>query len=145
MPGPLPQEALPQETTSGMQEVFPQEMAGHEMIFDPFAESPSQPQTAAPVSSDVNDISPQPVTRPTAKGLGLLPPPPTKQSVKAANRLKTNSGNVTGVTSPTLTTPTTPTTSSPVPSDGKKIAHLELKGYQISIPKTINCVQGSCL
>ena len=144
MPGPLPQEALPQETTSGMQEAFPQEttsgmqesfpqeMAGHEMIFDPFAESPSQPQTAAPVSPDINDISPQPVTRPTAKGLGLLPPPPTKQSVKAANRLKSNSGNVTGVTSHTgviSPTTTTPPTLSPAPSDGKKIAHLELKGY----------------
>jgi len=38
------------------------------------------------------------------------------------------------VSSPTPTTPTTPTTSSPAPSDGKKIAHLELKGYQISLP-----------
>ena len=132
MPGPLPQEALPQETTSGMPEAFPQEMANQEMIFDPFADSPLQPQTAAPLSPDFNEFSPQPVVepvpRPTAKGLGLLPPPPTKESVKAANRMKTNSGNVTGVTSPTTTTPpsTKMPTSPPAPSDGKKIVHLEV-------------------
>jgi len=132
MPGPLPQEALPQETASGMQEAFPQEMASQEMIFDPFADSPLQPQTAAPLSPDFNEFSPQPVVepapRPTTKGLGLLPPPPTKESVKAANRMKTNSGSVTGMTSP----PTTPSSTTPItatspttPSDGKEIVHLE--------------------
>ena len=131
MPGPLPQEALSQETTSGMPEAFPQEIASQEMIFDPFADSPLQPQTAAPLSPDFNEFSPQPevepVPRPTAKGLGLLPPPPTKESVKAANRMKTSSGNVTGVTSPTTTTPSSTTTPPPTPpSDGKKIVHLEV-------------------
>ena len=131
MPGPLPQEALPQETTSGMPEASPQEITGQEMIFDPFADSPLQPQTAAPLSPDFNEFSPQPVVepvpRPTPKGLGLLPPPPTKESVKAANRMKTSSGSVTGVTSPTTTTPSsTTTTPPPTPSDGKKIVHLEV-------------------
>lgn len=122
MPGPLPQEALPHETTSGMPEAFPQEISSQDMIFDPFADSPPQPQTAAPMSPDFNEFTPQPVVepvpRPTAKGLGLLPPPPTKESVKAANRMKTNSGIVTGVTSPTTTTPSSTTaTSPPAPSD----------------------------
>lgn len=133
-PGPLPQEVLPQETASHMPEVFPQEMVGQDMIFDPFAESPPQPQTAAPMSPDFNEFSPQPVVepapRPTAKGLGLLPPPPTKESVKAANRMKSNSGNVTGMTSPPTTpsppSPPPPTTSPTAPSDGKKIVHLEV-------------------
>ena len=130
MPGPLPQDVLPQETASGMPEVFPQEMAGQEMIFDPFADSPLQPQTAAPLSPDLNEFSPQPIAepapRPTTKGLGLLPPPPTKESVKAANRMKTNPGNVTGMTSPTTTPSSTTAATSPTsPSDGKKIVHLE--------------------
>lgn len=143
MPGPLPQEALPHETTSGMPEAFPQEISSQDMIFDPFADSPPQPQTAAPMSPDFNEFTPQPVVepvpRPTAKGLGLLPPPPTKESVKAANRMKTNSGIVTGVTSPTTTTPSSTTaTSPPAPSDGKKIVHLEVNVIKII---SVDCVK----
>lgn len=146
MPGPLPQEALPQEMASGMQEVFSQEMASQEMIFDPFAEIPPQPQTAAPMSPDFNEFSPQPmvepVPRPSAKGLGLLPPPPTKESVKAANRLKTNSGNVTAVTSPTTTPTDTTTTSPPAPSDGKKMAHLMIiyRGHDFEKTYAVQCI-----
>lgn len=121
---PPPQQVFPQETifdpfaeipppqpqtdmSPPPQQVFPQETGGQETMFDPFAEiPPPQPQTAVPTSPDFNEFTPQPVyatvSRPSTKGVVpvALPPPPTKESVKAANRMKTNSGNVTPVTSP---------------------------------------------
>ena len=126
MPAPAPQNSVPQE------------MAGQELTFDPFAQMPPQPpaqntspsETAVPMSPDFNEFSPQSmvleasIPRPTAKGPvpQALPPPPTKQSVKAANRQKISQGVLPKVTSPTQPTqPTLPTspTSQPVPSNGK--------------------------
>lgn len=134
MPAPPLQEAFLQETAPPSQEV-----TGNEMIFDPFADIPSQPQsqpqTTTPTSPDFNEFSPQPMVEsaPRPAGLlGLLPPPPTKESVKAANRLKLNSGNASAVTSPTVTSPMATavaappptTTSQPAPSDGKEMVDL---------------------
>lgn len=103
------------------------------MSFDPFAGISAQPlapnpletdEAAVPTSPDFNEFSPQPlvapVPRPTPKGVvpQALPPPPTKQSVKAANRIKQGSTSLPLVTSPT--TPTSPMspTLEPSPSDG---------------------------
>lgn len=97
----------------------PQDSPSQEITFDPFAKisaeppSPDQQQTEAtvpPTSPDFNEFSPQPmiapVPRPTPKGVvpQALPPPPTKQSVKAANRKKLSSGSLPLVQSPTSVT-----------------------------------------
>jgi len=116
------------QPASPSEQSVPQETAVQEMTFDPFAQipaqpqapNPSQPEAAVPTSPDFNEFSPQPmvapVPRPTPKGVvpQALPPPPTKQSVKAANRMKQTSGSLPLVTSPT--SPTSPS-SQPPPSD----------------------------
>ena len=117
--------------------VFPQDSASQDIFFDPFAQIlPSQPQTAAPTSPDLDELSPSPVNpsvpRPATGGVlpVALPPPPTKESVKAANRMKTNSGSAAPVMSPTAMSPTamspppqveSPPVSQSAPSDGEKI------------------------
>lgn len=119
MPVSSPQDTAP---------VFPQDTASQDMFFDPFVQIPlSQPQTAAPTSPDLNEFSPPPmnpsVPRPATKGMlpVALPPPPTKESVKAANRMKTNTGNTAPVMSPPVVSPPpqeeTPPVSQPAPSD----------------------------
>lgn len=108
--------------------VFPQDSASQDIFFDPFAQVlPSQPQTAAPTSPDLDELSPSPVNpsvpRPATGGVlpVALPPPPTKESVKAANRMKTNSGSAAPVMSPTAMSPPPQVESPPVsqsaPSD----------------------------
>ena len=128
VPAPSSQEAFVQETAPPLQE------ASHEMIFDPFAEIPPQPQTqtTVPTSPDLSEFSPQPMAAPAPKpaAMGLLPPPPTKQSVKAANRMKINSGSASAVTLPLATVEPSATTTTPqtAPSDGKKIPNLHPGG-----------------
>ena len=132
-------QAFPQETAPQPQEPYSPEISGQEMNFDPFAEIPPQPQTAVPTSPaavptspDFNEFSPQPmvapvpVPRPSVKGFvpQALPPPPTKESVRAANRMKVNPGNVAAVTLPPTTVTPTATISQPAPSNGKKIEDL---------------------
>lgn len=121
--------------TPPLQESVPQEAAAREMTFDPFAKipaqppapNPPQPEAAVPLSPDFNEFSPQPmvapVPRPTPKGMvpQALPPPPTKQSVKEANRKKQTGGSLPLVTSPTSTLPPSPPTPQPPPSNGKYV------------------------
>ncbi|KAL9966084.1 hypothetical protein ACROYT_G024100 [Oculina patagonica] len=110
-PVPPSQEAFLQETAPSPQEAFPQEMAGQEMIFDPFAEIPPQPQTTVPTSPDFNEFSPQPMASPPPMAapaprppaMGLLPP--------SANKTKLTSPSPTTTVAPLTTTP------QPAPSD----------------------------
>lgn len=97
-----------------------QETGGEEMTFDPFAGITAQPPTpkqtqsqeSPPSSPDLNTFSPQQMvesaSKPTPKGMvpQALPPPPTKQSIKAANRLRQGSGSLPLV--PSATSPTSP-------------------------------------
>lgn len=127
----------------------PQDSPSQEITFDPFAKisaeppSPDQQQTEAtvpPTSPDFNEFSPQPmiapVPRPTPKGVvpQALPPPPTKQSVKAANRKKLSSGSLPLVQSPTsVTSPP----SLPSPSNGNLLLIYLLfngVGNRLSVP-----------
>lgn len=130
-------------TTSGSptQNSAPQDETSQEMSFDPFAQNPSpQPaqkrtpsESSAPLSPDFNEFSPQPllfeapVSRPTPKGPipQALPPPPTKQSVKAANRSKQGGGVLPNVASPTQpTSPASPTSPVSLPSPSHELLQI---------------------